>query len=184
MRRNSLDTSGRVPRVSTRMRVTSVSSATRSATRRSARPRPSTISGSGATRSVHCRGTAHTSSWATESRSRIQYRFDRSATQANCCPPYGWNGWVMRTRRVDGIEEPAFCVELEKPGTRPEVYRATAEVPHRRPELPDREAAAFPLHALLLLHPGRGDRSLRAVHRIVPPVPDHVLPQRASHHCR
>jgi hypothetical protein len=30
------------------------------------------------------------------------------------CPLKGWNGWVMRTRRVDATEKPAFRVELQE----------------------------------------------------------------------
>jgi hypothetical protein len=33
----------------------------------------------------------------------------------------------------------------QEPGTRPQVWRACPEVPHRRPELPDRDAAAVAL---------------------------------------
>ena len=58
------------------------------------------------------------------------------------------------------------------------------EVPDRRPALPDRDPAALPLHALLLLHPGRGARPLRDVRRVVPAVPDHLLPQRPPLHRR
>ena len=94
-------------------RATSRSSATRSATRRSARPFPITISGSGATRSVQCSGTAQTVSSSIASKSRLPYRLDRSATHTNGCPRYGWNGWVIRTTRVDTTEETAFRVELQ-----------------------------------------------------------------------
>ena len=94
-------------------RSTSRASSTRSATRNSARFSPRTISGSGATRSVHCGGTEQTVSSSTRSSRRLPYRLYRSATHTNSRPLSGWNGCVTRTRPVTATESPAFWIELQ-----------------------------------------------------------------------
>ena len=99
-------------------RATSRASSIRSATRKSARPSPMTSSGSGATRSVHCRGTEQMVVSSTCSKSRMPYALYRSATQTSCCPLRGWNGCVTRTRRVAVTVESAFWVELQAIGDR------------------------------------------------------------------
>ncbi len=94
-------------------RSTRRASSSKSSTRNSARCSPITISGSGATTSVHCSGTEQTDSSSVCSSKDIPYRLCRSPTQTSCRPLNGWNGCVMHTRRVDAIGAFAFWIELQ-----------------------------------------------------------------------
>jgi len=55
--------------------------------------------------------------------------------------------------------------------------------PHPGSPLPDHPADARALYPLLLLHSGRGARLLHRLRGVVPSLPDHVQPKRASLHC-
>lgn len=91
---------------------TSRASSIKSSRRNRARPSPMTTSGSGATRSVHCRGMERT--WpSTSSSNRVPERLYRSPMRTNCRPLNGWNGCVTRTRLVLGATPPAFWLELQ-----------------------------------------------------------------------
>jgi hypothetical protein len=112
--RSAFDTDSRLPSCST-----SRTSSRRSATRKSARCPPITISGSGAMRSVHCGGTEQTVASSTCNTSRLPDRLYRSPTHASSWPLRGWNGCVMRTRRGATLAPPAFWSELQTPLPRP-----------------------------------------------------------------
>jgi hypothetical protein len=128
MRQNSLYALSAVCTVS-RLLSCSISraSSSKSAMRKSARCAPITISGSGTIRSVHCGGSAQTVASSTRSRSRLPDRLYRSPTHASCWPLRGWNGCVMRTRRVAALAPPAFWIELQPP-----LARALSVVADRR----------------------------------------------------
>ena len=97
-------------------RFTRLASAIRSTARKSARPRPITISGSGPTRSVHCGGTDHTVAPSSCSKRRSPYRLYRLPTHGSRRSNNGWNGCVTRTNCSAGFEESAFSVELQALG--------------------------------------------------------------------
>ena len=88
----------------------------RSTTRRSARPRPMTTSGSGAATSVHCGGTEQIVLSSMRSRSRLPDRLWRSPTQTSCRSANGWKGWVTRTSCAEATVWSAFAGELQAAG--------------------------------------------------------------------
>lgn len=98
---------------SSERRFTRLASSIRSTARRSARPCPMTISGSGLKRSVHCGGTDHTVAPSSCSKRRSPYRLYRLPTQASCRPNNGWNGCMTRTNCRAASEESAFSVEVQ-----------------------------------------------------------------------
>ena len=117
LRHNSPDTSsGGIRESRWPRRATKRASSTRSRTRRAARAVPRTTSGSGATRSVHCTGTAHTVSSSIASNSRRPAALQRSPTHTNGWPRWGWNGCVIWTRRFADPATPAFCLAVQAPG--------------------------------------------------------------------
>ena len=85
----------------------------RSTTRRIARPRPMTTSGSGDATSVHCGGTEQIVLSSMRSRSRLPDRLWRSPTQTSCRSANGWNGWVTRTSCAEATVWSAFAGELQ-----------------------------------------------------------------------
>ena len=91
----------------------------RSTTRRIARPRPMTTSGSGDATSVHCGGTEQIVLSSMRSRSRLPDRLWRSPTQTNCRSANGWNGWVTRTSCAEATVWSAFAGELQAARGRP-----------------------------------------------------------------
>jgi hypothetical protein len=93
--------------------ATSRASSIKSPTRRAARVSPRTTSGSGATRSVHCGGTAHTVCSSIASNSLFPDALHRSPAHTSGRPRWGWKGCVISTRRVAGTEAPAFCVAAQ-----------------------------------------------------------------------
>src|SRR5436190_6053959 len=129
----------RVRRFCSRRRHTRSARSRSSAVLNSARPSPMTISGSGATTSVHCRNTEQTWSSSTRSRSRAPYRLCRSPTQTNCRPVSGWNGCVTRTRRAPESEKPAVRGELQAPRSR-DVRMARGQWRRRACRVPRRAA--------------------------------------------
>src|SRR5271165_6864641 len=86
----------------------------RSTTRRSARPRPMTTSGSGAATSVHCGGTEQIVLSSMRSRNRLPDRLWRSPTQTSCRSANGWKGWVTRTSCAEATVWSAFAGELQE----------------------------------------------------------------------
>jgi len=134
--------------------ATSRASSIKSETRKRERSSPMTISGSGATRSVHCGGTEQTVSASTCSKSRLPYRLYRSPTQVSCRPLSGWNGCVTRTRRFEVTGASAFRIELQTSRARP-VRRVVARRRRRRPA--DRERVGA-VHRRL--HAGRTPRAV------------------------
>ena len=101
------------------MCATRRASSVRSATRSSARLCPMTISGSGATTSVHCRGTEQIAPSSKRSNRRLPDRLHRSPTQTAGRPLNGWKGWVIRTGCAEPSGTHAFWAELQAAGTWP-----------------------------------------------------------------
>src|SRR5712692_10417312 len=70
----------------------------------------------------------------------------------------------------------------EKHGTGTQLPDQHAQVPRSGSVLPSHCAAAWPLHALLLLHSRRSPGPDAAVRGVLPAVPHHLLSQRPSLH--
>src|SRR6266852_2587541 len=90
----------------------------------------------------------------------------------DCCKQFGRNPRLSATfektpgnsRRIQVLRPDGAAttvrrvLHFQKHGTRTHVSVPDAEVPNRGSPLPDPEADAHALHALLLLHPRRGPR--------------------------
>ena len=84
---------------------------------------------------------------------------------------------------TNGAAQTTRCLlHLHQHGNGQHVQFKESPVPHRRSELPHHPAWPLPFPALLLLHPRSGDRPAGHVHRHLPSLSNHVLPERASLH--
>src|ERR1700691_4264483 len=82
-----------------------------------------------------------------------------------------------------GTSEPARGI-LHHPehGDGQDVLLAPAEISYRRPGLSHHPVAAIPPPALLLLHPRSSARPTGHVRQYLPPVSEHLLPERPPFH--